>query len=592
MQSNKPNFSSHRREQTATRSVLFLFAAFFSAFVFQLAAAGFFSDSVRLPVEKLCDEYALPFGDDTMPNNEIRLVSTYFFGSQINNGVGGTLLQQQDEYRLFGSVLVVRSRNMLEIGIWPVAAISGIVFLLIIGIVVVDKRRAQQLMVEKTLLQLSDERFRLALKSSSVVIWDYDVKTKTIIQSEHSQQHFGEQRKIENVPESLIENGVIHPNSAENFRRMVKKLHIGEKEVEDVLQVRACGRTNYFYERIHYTNLFDANGEPYWAIGTAIDESERQETILEYARELQFQQVMSQELYAVVSFDLTTQTLSRLESQDSLFISKLQGVSLAEFCRTLCGQIVEGDQAQSFFNTANRELLLKRYYSGQRTFNFDYLIQLFDGQERWMREDIHLMCDAKTKDVMAFFCFQDIDEEKRHIERLSSAAQKDSMTGLLNHDAIISSIRDYLVGEGACGYHALFVVDVDNFKQVNDTFGHCKGDEVLVCIASRLQHLFRTNDLIGRVGGDEFLILMKNVNSASLVCQRAQELIESMQFPCKVGEHELIIGGSVGICCYHADQCEFEALYRQADKALYIAKQEGKNRFFLHGHEETCCASQ
>jgi diguanylate cyclase (GGDEF)-like protein len=207
--------------------------------------------------------------------------------------------------------------------------------------------------------------------------------------------------------------------------------------------------------------------------------------------------------------------------------------------------------------------------------------------EAWRYEHVRYtnLFDEKGAPYLAIGMGEDVTSEyidKRRMDELSAAVKSDSMTGLLNHGATFDYIKRYLRTEGVPGTHALFMIDIDDFKNVNDTFGHQIGDETIQKIALAIKNTFRASDIIGRVGGDEFMVLMKNVPDMGYVKKKARELIEALRIPCDDGS-ATGVSASVGIAVCRGMDCVFEQIYAEADGALYRAKNAGKNRYAIDG---------
>ena len=165
------------------------------------------------------------------------------------------------------------------------------------------------------------------------------------------------------------------------------------------------------------------------------------------------------------------------------------------------------------------------------------------------------------------------------LARLQAQAQIDSLTDLLNREEAAGRIKDYLNNTGQHGRHVLFMIDLDNFKKINDTFGHFEGDRVLTILAEKLKSAFRTDDIVGRLGGDEFVVLMKHVSSADIERRKAAELLDALEYMMSADDLSVTVTASIGIAVYKGDQKSFDTLYKQADEALYQAKLAGKNRY-------------
>ena len=174
---------------------------------------------------------------------------------------------------------------------------------------------------------------------------------------------------------------------------------------------------------------------------------------------------------------------------------------------------------------------------------------------------------------------RDLDETKHRHYELIKAAETDSMTTLLNHDATVRLISGALA---KCGdMSALFMIDIDNFKNINDQFGHQTGDEVITEVAAAIKNTFRDSDIVGRIGGDEFMVLMRNTSSLSVIRKKASDLINALQYDLSREEGVIELTGSIGISICRDGDKSFEQLYSEADSALYKAKAQGKNRYII-----------
>jgi diguanylate cyclase (GGDEF)-like protein len=126
---------------------------------------------------------------------------------------------------------------------------------------------------------------------------------------------------------------------------------------------------------------------------------------------------------------------------------------------------------------------------------------------------------------------------------------------------------------------ALLSLDIDDFKKVNDTYGHGVGDRLLVAIASRMKHSVRESDTITRLGGDEFLLLAPEIESVTHVETMAAHILETLRQPFDLGNLTLCVTFSLGIALYPRDGMTTETLMANSDRGLYLAKDRGKNGY-------------
>lgn len=178
--------------------------------------------------------------------------------------------------------------------------------------------------------------------------------------------------------------------------------------------------------------------------------------------------------------------------------------------------------------------------------------------------------------------FSDITHIRENEDRVRRLAYYDALTGLPNRrlleDRMALAIR-HAHRQGQC--LAVIFIDLDHFKQVNDSLGHGVGDELLVCVAERLGHRLREDDTLARLGGDEFLVLLPELAELDEATRIARRLIESISEPFLVAGHEFRVGCSLGISVYPDDGTTPEALVQNADAAMYRAKHEGRNTYRL-----------
>jgi diguanylate cyclase (GGDEF)-like protein len=164
--------------------------------------------------------------------------------------------------------------------------------------------------------------------------------------------------------------------------------------------------------------------------------------------------------------------------------------------------------------------------------------------------------------------------------QLQHQAHFDALTGLPNRYHLVSLLDDRLARARANGgMVAVLFIDLDHFKQTNDTLGHGAGDRLLQGAALRIRAAVRTNDVVARFGGDEFVVVFDDVDGTETVARRAQALVDELSRPFEVGAHGLYLGASVGIAMFPADAETGEDLLKQSDTAMYRAKAAGRRGY-------------
>ena len=225
----------------------------------------------------------------------------------------------------------------------------------------------------------------------------------------------------------------------------------------------------------------------------------------------------------------------------------------------------------------------------------EYRLLSRDGQTRWVLDRMRPEGTAEDGCLLVDGVVADITARKRieaeAIEKLAHAALRDSLTGLANRTAFLEHLDSALIRAGRTdkGAAVLFI-DLDNFKLVNDSFGHSAGDELLKAVGSRLRAAIRQTDLVARQGGDEFLILLSDLErspteetafmgAAEVV---ANTLRRSLRAPFLVEGIDIYISASVGISLYPSDADDSTTLLKHADVAMYMVKEAGRDGHALY----------
>jgi diguanylate cyclase (GGDEF)-like protein/PAS domain S-box-containing protein len=179
--------------------------------------------------------------------------------------------------------------------------------------------------------------------------------------------------------------------------------------------------------------------------------------------------------------------------------------------------------------------------------------------------------------------FSDITDRKHTEEKLRQLAHYDTLTGVANRYSLNQRLESLIYT--ASKYHqqlAVLFLDLDRFKQINDTLGHNYGDLLLKEVSLRLKGLIRNKDMIARLGGDEFVIVLSNIKHPKEAVRTAEEIIHALATSFILKQHEVYVSTSIGISLYPLDGQSIETLLRNADKAMYKAKSSGRNHYELY----------
>src|SRR5688500_7649737 len=204
-----------------------------------------------------------------------------------------------------------------------------------------------------------------------------------------------------------------------------------------------------------------------------------------------------------------------------------------------------------------------------------------DGNWRWMLVRALALREGDSRPVRIAGSMTDVSARKRSEEELRRAAMHDALTGLVNRAYFLESLERSVarVQRRPDKTIALLFLDLDRFKQINDSLGHLAGDRLLTSIARRLHACVRPGDVLARLGGDEFAVLLDDLKDASDATRIAERMQEALHAPLRNDESDVVVTASIGIAFGGADLDGHEELLRDADLAMYRAKASGKARY-------------
>jgi diguanylate cyclase (GGDEF)-like protein/PAS domain S-box-containing protein len=187
------------------------------------------------------------------------------------------------------------------------------------------------------------------------------------------------------------------------------------------------------------------------------------------------------------------------------------------------------------------------------------------------------------KERIILLAIEDITERKKHEEKIQQMAFHDSLTGLPNRK-LFSDRLGIVLAQAKRNKKKVGIVmlDLDNFKDVNDTLGHDVGDILLKAVAERLSGTLRKSDTVARFGGDEFVLIFPDMEVIEEAIQVAQKIIDRFHKPFLIDTHQLVVTTSIGIAVYPNDGMDEKILMKNADIAMYQAKQAGRARYQLY----------
>lgn len=221
----------------------------------------------------------------------------------------------------------------------------------------------------------------------------------------------------------------------------------------------------------------------------------------------------------------------------------------------------------------------RRMENNQNFVETEFRLKVRNGEYIWISSVFIILVENDSNCVYILGLFKNVNEKKSIELECTQLARKDAMTRLYNKTYVQHLIMDELEKAADGNQAAMLIVDIDNFKNVNDMYGHYIGDKVIIEFANRILEVTREEDIVGRIGGDEFIIYLKNVPTKDVLNNKIHRIISNLQFRfVEQGVNTFICCSMGGVLC-NENMSDYTEAYKRADRNLYLAKSNGKNTY-------------
>jgi diguanylate cyclase (GGDEF)-like protein/PAS domain S-box-containing protein len=463
--------------------------------------------------------------------------------------------------------------------------------LMVVYLVIASKRFAknyQKSFEEENRANLLNERIELALSGSSTSILDWDIKSNDLFIPESWKNLLG--FEDEELPNRLsIWKNRMHPDDKKELFASLKEHFKEKKEIFESVHRLQHKNGEYIWIFGRARIFYDEKGKPYRILGTHTDITERKKIEADIAEKKKLLEE-SQRIAHIGSWKLDL-IHNELTWSDEIY--KIFEVPLNE--------APSYEMVLERTHPDDRDRVSEAYMQSLKTqipYEITHRLLFEDGRVKYVKEACETSFDEDGKPLVSIGTAQDVTKEKllenklhEQKEILSHLAHHDILTELPNrtllndrlHQAIQKAKRD------KTNFAVLFV-DLDHFKEINDSLGHNIGDEVLQEVARRFKSVIRDEDTLARLGGDEFTVLMENLKQGQDASILAQKLLDALSEPIVKGDNILYLSCSIGISLYPTDGGSVQDLLKYADAAMYKAKEEGRSNFQFYSSEMTILA--
>lgn len=283
----------------------------------------------------------------------------------------------------------------------------------------------------------------------------------------------------------------------------------------------------------------------------------------------------TQQLYEnICEFNITHNRPEGERTEAYLESLGAKGLSYDQAMRIIAKEYIRQEHQEGFVATFASRNVIREYETGNNHLRYDFMMRR-EGAYRWMRIDAHIFYSAEDSSIHMFTYRKNIDGEKNN----ELKAQTDEMTGFYTRQATERAVSKMLA-EKPDGRYAFFILDIDNFKQANDRFGHVFGDHCIRTFVALIRRHFRDQGVLGRIGGDEFAAFIP-VPDREWAEAKARALSAALCTVCEDGAARWSMSASIGVALAPRSGTDFKTLYQNADAALYRVKENGKNGFLI-----------
>jgi len=445
-------------------------------------------------------------------------------------------------------------------------AISTYVILVLLSILFGYRRYHNKLRAKEKVynrIKLSEERLSLALEGSKSGLWDWHASNNSVYEPRLIDSIDREQDQTVSFKERFA---AIHYKDQNRIMTKWQAFLKGEAEVYEVTYRMKDRMSQWqWYRDIAMISQLDSNNNPTRVTGT-------------YTNITEMQQAGEKTRLYSSAFENTLEVIVILDKDKKVIacnhaLHNVSGWSSEDITGKSIDDLLLSVKQKNITNRIFEDIGNKRQWKGEA---------LLKNRRSRLVEILVNATMFVENDTEQYFVFSmsDISKQKEAESELKKLVNYDPLTNMPNRTLLLDRITHAIPH---CNRYqkqlAVFFVDLDRFKQVNDTLGHDAGDLLLIKSANILEECCRDDDTVARIGGDEFVVMLEDIDSVSAINRILQNILEKMKEPVQLGQNRVTISASIGISIYPQDASDAVTMLKHADIAMYHAKNKGRNNF-------------
>lgn len=451
----------------------------------------------------------------------------------------------------------------------------------LIGMVMdITERREMELRLRRT-----EQLFKIARRHTRLSMWEFDIRNMRILQTEESRESHGSGEIVENVPESLIESGYVHPESVEAIRRMYRKLAEGENAVGVEVRIRTKGTEDeYWWERINYTIIQWDSGQPVWAVGVSEDITAYREAEIRVFHEETMRELLNENLLFSFRINMDRNRLEELRDYSEEIIERdFSEEGYTYIYHRILGMIANEDDCLRLKTHYTPENIEKLIEEGEGIPDLEFRCKRKNGQIVWAVLNMKVVVSPEIREKILFGNIKNIDFLKKNELALRKKAEIDEISGFYNASTAELLIKEMLrKSPNKKDDCMLMLLDVDHFYEINREGGYLTGDQILYELSSELSKNTASCWVKSRMGGDLFLIFCMDVSEKEALREKMEEIRKNLCRKYRAEGREFAVTLSAGGALRFSEDMTYEQLYYYAQHALNRAKGNGGNQLVLY----------
>lgn len=427
--------------------------------------------------------------------------------------------------------------------------------------------------------------YRTALKETHINVWEYDIKAHTLHLTESAEAHHAFKGQLAQIPQSLLDYGYVNQISSGELLRMYRELDEGAAHAQaDILTLSSDG-SRWWWERIHYTMIYDKDGQPDYAVAIGEDITRQKEAEALYQQDLRLGMTFNENRIASFRCNLTTNYTEYAEGENLPMINP--GMTYEELFALHCRFIAAQEDVLRVQNIMSREVLLDDFAHGKTSVTFDYRRKDGNGRLSWVCATVRLIQNSHNGNLYAYGVLEDITEKKNMEFAMKNRVERDPLTGVYNKDTAIQMITGAMKkAHRENESYALLIANVDRFTRIVHENGYALADGILKEIANQLLMRFTGDKIVGRFYGDEFMVYIYNNPKPDQVRRYTEEFRRAIAMPYLFPDVKGSVSISAGIVFDNDSQSTFDDLYNRARLALIAAKESGRNNYQIYSEQQ------